>query len=209
MQLDLRGPAGASAYKLLTNLVVPRPIAWVSSVDAQGGINLAPFSFFNLMGSDPPVVVIGVGNCPDGRPKHTAQNIAATGDFVVNLVTEDLAQAMNITAADFPAGQNELTAAQLHPAQSLVVKAPRVAEAHASLECVLHSIERVGTNNLIIGEVVAVYAAEGVIDQRLHVHNFFPIARMGAPSWYCRSGDRFEMDRISFAQWGRETQGDD
>ncbi len=102
------------AYKLLTNLVVPRPIAWVTSQNAAGVINLAPFSFFNMIGSDPPVIVIGVGDEGFGQPKHTAKNISTAGEFVVNLVTDELVHAMNITAADFPSGQSELEAAGLH-----------------------------------------------------------------------------------------------
>ena len=164
MDIELRGQPAGLAYKLLTSLVVPRPIAWVSSQDPAGGINLAPFSFFNVMGAEPPIVVIGVGNGPDGRPKHTGQNIEATREFVVNLVTEELIAAMNLTAADFPAGQSELDAAGLHAAPSRLVSVPRVAEARASLECVLQSFQRIGANNVIIGEVVALHLADGLAD---------------------------------------------
>jgi flavin reductase (DIM6/NTAB) family NADH-FMN oxidoreductase RutF len=208
MQIDLRGPVGGAAYKLLTNLVVPRPIAWVSSKDVQGGINLAPFSFFNLMGSDPPIVAIGVGDDPTGRPKHTARNIAATREFVVNLVTEELAGPMNLTAADFPEGQSELDAAGLHAGASLVVSVPRVAEARASLECVLHSIQRIGGNNVILGQIVALHVGDGLVDERFHVHGFSPIGRLGSPSWYSRTTDRFEIHRVSYAQLrAKETDG--
>jgi flavin reductase (DIM6/NTAB) family NADH-FMN oxidoreductase RutF len=208
MQIDLRGPAGAAAYRILTNLVVPRPIAWVSSKDIQGGINLAPFSFFNLMGSDPPIVTLGIGDDPTGRPKHTARNIAATREFVVNLVTEDLMKQMNLTAADFPDGHSELDAAGLHAGQSLVVSVPRVAEARAGLECVLHSIQRIGGNNLVIGEIVALHVADGLIDERLQVKGFTPVGRMGSPSWYSRTTDRFELARVSYAQLrAAETDG--
>src|ERR1041384_4424479 len=102
MHFDFRGPAAGAAYRLLTNIVMPRPIAWVTSRDEQGGLNLAPFSFFNLMGHSPSLVVLGVGDGADGRPKHTARNILATKEFVVNMVTEDLMGPMNISAADFP-----------------------------------------------------------------------------------------------------------
>jgi len=200
MHMDFRGQHTLTAYKLLTNLVMPRPIAWVTSRDAEGRLNLAPFSFFNVMGSEPPVVVIGVGNEADGRPKHTARNIAATKEFVVNLVTEELVQAMNLTAADFPEGHSELAAAGLHEAASGTVSVPRVAEAQVALECVLHKIERFGKNNLVIGEVLGLYTAEGIVDQRLHVNGFYPIARMGSPSWYARSADRFEVPRVTYAQ---------
>ncbi|HVT83343.1 MAG TPA: flavin reductase family protein [Phycisphaerae bacterium] len=206
MNFDLRGPSGTAAYKLLTNLVVPRPIAWVTSKDERGTINLAPFSFFNLVGSEPPIVVIGVGNERDGRPKHTARNIAATREFVVNLVTEELMDHMNISAADFPEGESELHAARLHDAASTAVSVPRVAEAKAALECTLTRIDRIGGNNLIIGEVVGVFADDTIINDRLHVHDFHPVARLGGPSWYARLTDRFELPRISYAQYRQETR---
>ena len=199
MNLDFQGPGGAVAYKLLTNLVMPRPIAWVTSRDTMGGLNLAPFSFFNLVGSEPPLVVIGVGNGADGRPKHTARNIAATREFVVNMVTEELMTAMNITAADFPEGHNELAAAGLREQMSLKVAVPRVAESKAALECILHKIEQVGHNNLIIGEIVAIYLADELIDERQHVHGFHPVGRMGAPSWYTRTKDLFELARVPYS----------
>ncbi len=205
MNFDLRGPAGAAAYRLLTNLVVPRPIAWVTSKDERGVVNLAPFSFFNMVGSEPPVVAIGVGNEADGRPKHTARNIAATREFVVNLVTEELMREMNISAADFPEGESELHAAGLHDGASAAVGVPRVAEAKAALECVLHRIDRIGANNIILGEIVAIYTADGIVDDRMRVHNFFPVGRLGAPSWYTRVTDRFELPRMSYAQYRQET----
>jgi len=198
MTFDFRGPQAAVAYRLLTNLVMPRPIAWVTSRDAHGRLNLAPFSFFNVMGAFPPILVIGVGNLEDGRPKHTARNIAATREFVVNLVTEDLIEAMNVTAADFPEGHNELHAAGLHPAPSLAIGVPRVAEAHVSLECALHKLERIGENNLIIGQILALHTADGLVDERLHVHGFHPIGRLGAPSAYARTTDRFDLPRVSY-----------
>ena len=204
MELDLRWPAGLRAYQLLTNLVVPRPIAWVSSVDGRGVVNLAPFSFFNLVGSAPPLVVIGVGNGADGRPKHTARNIAVMGEFVVNLVTEELVEAMNVSAADFPEGRSELEAARLHAAASAQVKVPRVAEAKASLECVLHKVERIGENNVVIGEVVGLHLADELVDENsgaVRVKGFAAVGRMGSSSWYTRTRDQFEVRRVSYAEW--------
>jgi flavin reductase (DIM6/NTAB) family NADH-FMN oxidoreductase RutF len=211
MHLDLRGTHANAAYKLLTNIVIPRPIAWVCSMDLQGGINLAPFSFFNLVGANPALVVLGIGNDRHGKPKHTAENIALTGEFVVNLVTEDLAHAMNLTAADFPRGESELDAAGLTAAPSTVIKCPRVAEAGASLECTLHKIEQIGANNLIIGEIVALHIRDELIDERLHVHAFYPIARIGGPAGYSRTTDRFELPRPTTPPSDsrpRETRGD-
>jgi flavin reductase (DIM6/NTAB) family NADH-FMN oxidoreductase RutF len=201
MNLTIADLDRGRAYALLTNLVVPRPIAWVTSQNTQGLINLAPFSFFNMVGSAPPTVVIGVGDESPGQPKHTAKNIAATREFVVNLVTPELAAAMNITASDFPATISELDAAGLHAAPSQRVKVPRVAEAKASLECTLHSIQRIGGNNVIFGEIVALHVDDAFIDASLHIHDFTPVGRLGSPDLYCRTGDRFAMRRMTFSQW--------
>jgi flavin reductase (DIM6/NTAB) family NADH-FMN oxidoreductase RutF len=154
MQIDPSLHSVAENYKLLTNLVVPRPIAWVTSVNAAGVVNLAPFSFFNAVGADPLYVVISINTNDAGEPKDTARNILASGEFVVNLVTEELFDAMNVSAADFPSGESELEAAKLHAAPSLKVKPPRVAECLASMECRLHSSQALGDNTLVIGEVV-------------------------------------------------------
>ena len=196
MQIDPLLHAKADNYKLLTNLVVPRPIAWITTVSESGVINLAPFSFFNAVGSDPLYVVIGIGRRNSGAPKDTARNIESSGEFVVNMVTEDLLGAMNISAADFPPDQSELTAAGLHAAPSVHVKTPRVAEAQASLECRLFSAQPIGANTLFIGEVVMFHVADRLIGPRMDVGSFAPIGRLGSPSMYCRTTDRFELPRI-------------
>lgn len=204
MQIDPSLHSKADNYKLLTNLVVPRPIAWVTSQSESGIINLAPFSFFNAVGSDPLYVIISIGHNDAGESKDTAKNILANGEFVVNLVSEDLFDAMNISAADFPPGQSELLAAHLHSAPSVHIKVPRVAEAQASLECKLFSTQALGANTLFIGEVVMFHVADHLIDDHLHINNFAPIGRLGSPSVYCRTSDRFDVSRITYAQWVRE-----
>lgn len=201
MQIDPSLHSALDNYKLLTNLVVPRPIAWVTSLSPSGVVNLAPFSFFNAVASDPLYVIISVGHNDDGQPKDTARNIQASGEFVVNLVTEELFDAMNISAADFPADTSELEAAHLHTAPSVHIKTPRVQEAQASLECKLFSAQALGANTLFIGEVVMFHVADDLIGPRLHVNNFAPLGRLGSPSVYCRTTDRFDTPRISYAQW--------
>jgi flavin reductase (DIM6/NTAB) family NADH-FMN oxidoreductase RutF len=201
MQIDPALHSTIENYKLLTNLVVPRPIAWVTSQSQSGVINLAPFSFFNAVGSDPLYVIISIGRRDDGELKDTANNIEFSREFVVNLVTEELFDAMNISAADFPAEQSELEAAHLHTAPSVHIKTPRVAQAQASLECKLFSAQPLGANTLFIGEVVMFHVADHLIGPRLHVNNFAPIGRLGSPSVYCRTTDRFDIARISYAQW--------
>ncbi|WP_283745435.1 flavin reductase family protein [Sideroxydans sp. CL21] len=204
MQIDPSLHSKADNYKLLTNLVVPRPIAWVTSQNESGIINLAPFSFFNAVGSDPLYVIISIGHNDAGESKDTAKNILANGEFVVNLVSEDLFEAMNISAADFPPGQSELLAAHLHSSPSVHIKVPRVAEAQASLECKLFSTQVLGANTLFIGEVVMFHVADHLIDAHLHINNFTPIGRLGSPSVYCRTSDRFDVSRITYQQWVRE-----
>jgi len=201
MQIDPAQHKVADNYKLLTNLVVPRPIAWVTSLGPSGAVNLAPFSFFNAVASDPLYVVVSVGSRDSGAPKDTARNIEGCGQFVVNMVTENLLSAMNISAADFPPDESELTAAELHAAPSVRVKPPRLAEAPVSLECALFQAVPLGSNTLYIGEVVMFHIADHLLGPRLHINGFAPIGRLGSPSMYCRTGDRFDFPRISYEEW--------
>jgi flavin reductase (DIM6/NTAB) family NADH-FMN oxidoreductase RutF len=201
MQIDPALHSTADNYKLLTNLVVPRPIAWITTLSESGVVNVAPFSFFNAIGSDPLYVLVSIGRNPDGHLKDTARNIEASGEFVVNMVTEELFDAMNISAADFPPDQSELEAAQLHTAPSVHLKTPRVAPAQVSLECKLFSSQPLGSYSLYIGEVVMFHVADQLIGPRMHVYNFAPIGRLGSPSVYCRTTDRFDIARISYANW--------
>lgn len=201
MQLDPALQSAADNYKLLTNLVVPRPIAWVTTQSHSGLINLAPYSFFNAVGSNPLYVVISVGKRDNGEPKDTAMNILASGEFVVNMVTEDLFDAMNISAADFPADHSELDATNLATAPSVHISVPRIAQAQVSLECKLFSTQALGDNTLIIGEVVMFHVADHLMGPRMHVNHFAPLGRLGSPSVYCRTTDRFDIARVSYAQW--------
>jgi flavin reductase (DIM6/NTAB) family NADH-FMN oxidoreductase RutF len=201
MQVDPALHAAHENYALLTNLVVPRPIAWVTSLNVAGVVNLAPFSFFNAVGGDPVYVVISIGRRDTGEPKDTAANIQSGGDFVVNLVTEEALGAMNVSAVDFPPEISELDAAQLQTTPSVRVKAPCLACAPVNLECRLHQVVALGANILFIGEVVMFHVADHLIDPQLHVTGFAPIGRLGSPSLYCRTTDRFALPRISYAQW--------
>lgn len=206
MHIDPKANAAIDNYKLLTNLVVPRPIAWVTSQNEKGVVNLAPFSFFNAVGSDPLYLLISVGANDDGSMKDTARNISVSGEFVVNMVTEDVLSAMNVSAADFPADESELTAAGLHVADSLRVAVPRVVESQASMECRLHSRQALGSYTIFIGEVVMFHVADHLMGERMHVNGFAPIGRLGSPSYYCRTTDRFNLPRMNYAKW---QNGDD
>jgi flavin reductase (DIM6/NTAB) family NADH-FMN oxidoreductase RutF len=201
MNINPADHSAAANYKLLTNLVVPRPIAWVTSMSADGIVNLAPFSFFNAVGSDPLIVMISVARHDDGSLKDTGRNILATGEFVVNMVSEDLMAAMNVSAADFPGDESELTATGLHTTPALAINTPRVTKAPVSMECRLHSTQNFGHYTVIFGEVVMIHVADHLIGDSLRVHGFTPVGRMGSPAFYCRTSDRFEVPRTSYAHW--------
>jgi flavin reductase (DIM6/NTAB) family NADH-FMN oxidoreductase RutF len=207
MHFDLNKLAGRDRYKLLTSVVVPRPIALVTTLDDRGGINAAPFSFFNAVGSDPALIVLGVGNRSRDEPKDTAKYIRANGEFVVNVVTEEIAERMNVTACDFPAGVDELAMAGLTGAPSQVVKPPRVMESPVNMECREVSTTEIGRNRVILGEVLIMHIRDDLIDVNkfhLHTEKLNLVGRMHAPSWYARTRDRFEMPRVSYEQWQRE-----
>ena len=205
MRIDPKNNAVIDNYKLLTNLVVPRPIAWVTSQNEAGVVNLAPFSFFNAIGSNPLYLLISVGRNDDGSAKDTAKNISASGEFVVNMVTEDVLAAMNVSAADFPADESELVAAGLHMAASDQIAVPRVAESQASMECKLHSAQSLGAYTIFIGEVVMFHVADHLLGERMHINGFAPIGRLGSPSYYCRTTDRFNLPRLTHAKWRKST----
>lgn len=201
MQIDPSQHSATDNYKLLTNLVVPRPIAWVTSLNKSGTVNLAPFSFFNAVSGEPLFIVVSVGHRDDESQKDTARNVLESGEFVVNMVNEELMNAMTISAADFPAGSSELEAAGLHTTPSEKIKVPRVAESPVNLECRLHTSLALGVNTLLVGAVVMLHVADHLIDSaKLHIHDFTPIGRMGSPSTYCRTNDRFELPRLSYEQ---------
>ncbi len=198
MELDLEGKFAARAYQLLVSLIVPRPIALVTTLSVDGKINAAPFSFFNVMGANPPIVAFAPGDRDDDTPKDTARNVRATHEFVVNLVDEAIAEKMNLCAASLPFGENELLHAGLTAAPSSVIKPPRIAEAPVSLECVEWGTLQIGGNRVVIGLVKRIQLRDEFFDaekQRIHSDKLHLIGRMASPHWYCKTNDRFEMIR--------------
>jgi flavin reductase (DIM6/NTAB) family NADH-FMN oxidoreductase RutF len=195
MELDFEGPLAGRAYPILASLVTPRPIALVTTASPDGKVNAAPFSFFNLLGANPPILAFAPGDRDDGVPKDTARNIRLTHEFVVNLVDEAIAEAMNRCAAALPYGENELVSAGLHAAASSVVKPPRIAESPASLECQEWGTLEIGRNRVVIGLVKRVHLREDAEKKRIRTDKLFLIGRMASPDWYCRTRDRFEMIR--------------
>jgi flavin reductase (DIM6/NTAB) family NADH-FMN oxidoreductase RutF len=193
-------------YKLLVSTVVPRPIAWVTTQDVDGTVNAAPFSFFNAVSGNPPVVVFGIGGRGPGDIKDTGGNIRRTGQFVVNLVSNALAEQMNITAIDFPKQVNELAEAGLNIAPSSKVKPPRISESPVSFECERLIVVEVGVDRaVVLGKVIAIHVAdEFVLDPvRCYIDtpNLDLIGRMHGRGWYSRTTDRFEMPRIDVTDW--------
>jgi flavin reductase (DIM6/NTAB) family NADH-FMN oxidoreductase RutF len=198
VELNLETNFADRAYLLLVSLVVPRPIALVTTLSPEGKINAAPFSFFNLMGANPPICAFAPGDRENGVPKDTALNIRATHEFVVNLVDEGIAKAMNQCAASLPYGENELARAGLTSAPSSLVKPPRIAEAPASLECSEWGTLQIGGNRMVIGVIKRLHVREELFDaekKRVRSEKLFAIGRMASPHWYCHTRDRFEMKR--------------
>ncbi len=201
-------------YKLMTSTIVPRPIAWVVSLDAEGRLNAAPFSFFNALAGDPPIIGIGIGGRrPEDAPgswKDSGANIRATGEFVVNLVPYDQRETMNITAIEFPHDVDELAEAGLTTAPSTKVKPPRIAESPVALECERFSIVEVGIDRaIVLGRIVALHVRDdAVLDaERFYIDTpkLDLIGRMHGSGWYARTTDLFETPRIPAANWVRKT----
>jgi flavin reductase (DIM6/NTAB) family NADH-FMN oxidoreductase RutF len=196
-------------YKLLVSTILPRPIAWVVTQNLQGQLNAAPFSFFNAFAGDPPVLGIGIGSHAPGRAKDTRRNIEETGQFVVNLVSEEVAKAMNVTAIEFEAGIDELAEAGLATAPSLYVKPPRIAQSPVSMECELLQIVELGTESaLVLGRVLAMHVRDdAVIDAEKHYIDtpaLNLVGRMHGAGWYARTSDLFQIDRIPRRKWKPE-----
>jgi len=194
-------------YNLLIGLVAPRPIALVTSSNEQGQLNAAPFSAYNYLCTDPPVVGLGVTDRPgsDFVPKDTARNIRRGGEFVVNVVTEDLAKAMNVCATDFPADVDELEMAGLETVPSTIVRVPRIRQAHAALECVEHATLEIGRSRIILGRVVAMFVEDQFIDPKgpyIKAEELHAIGRMNGLGSYVKTRDAFlTMPRIPYAEW--------
>ena len=203
MDLRLADLAARDRYKLLTSLVVPRPIAFVTSQDADGLVNAAPYSFFNVFSDEPPLVVIGIGRRAGGALKDTARNIEAKGEFVINLVDEELAAAMNVAAVDFPPETSEPGPAGLGLAASIVVRPPRIAEAPVALECTLmHSLTTGPQQTIVVGHVRSIHVADQFVKDaargHIHAEAMDLIGRLHA-SGYSRCSERFDLERPTWA----------
>ena len=201
MKIDTVKLALQDSSHVLTDIVVPRPIAWVSTVDENGVFNLAPFSCYGLVSGLPMVVGFSVGSYRDGQKKDTLRNIELTNEFVINVITENLASAMNVTAAPYPREVSEFVKAGLTPIKADIVNAPMVAESLVKMECRVIQIIEFGkapiTNSLILGSVLRVHVADEFWNKLTRrVEGLRPIARLGGEGdIYCRTEDTFQMKR--------------
>jgi flavin reductase (DIM6/NTAB) family NADH-FMN oxidoreductase RutF len=202
VQLEPSAANILDVYHTLIGVVTPRPIAWVTTVSLTGQVNLAPFSFFNAFGSNPPVVVFSPTNRRDATRKDTLLNVEATGEFVVNAAVAELAEQVNLSSKELPPDESEVELTGLHTVASVKVRPPRIAESPAHLECRVRQIVPVGTGpiaaNLVIGEVVMIHVRDDVLgaNGRPDPRKLRTVARLGGDFW-CHTSDLFELKRPS------------
>jgi flavin reductase (DIM6/NTAB) family NADH-FMN oxidoreductase RutF len=209
VHFDFAALSPRDRYKLLIGTVIPRPIAFVTTVNEHGQPNAAPFSFFNCLSADPAIVAIGVENHADMRFKDTGHNIRMTEEFTVNIVDDAMLDAMNVCAVPFPPDVDELQRAGLTAIPGTHVKAPRIGEAPASLECRRYMTLEVGkSREIILGLVLGCFVREGVVDpvtKHVDQRGMDAIGRLGGHG-YSRIRDQFDLPTMSVAQW-EATQG--
>ncbi len=204
MQYDMRTLPMATRYKIVNSTITPRPIAWVTSLSANGVLNAAPYSFFNAVGTEPPLVVLGLLKNPRNRSlKDTATNIIATGEYVVNLVCEADAEKMNLCSVDAPPEVDEILYAGLETAPSVVVAPPRIASSPVSFECRKVAALDIGAlQTVVIGEIVMAHVRDEFISNPEKVYFDTPamklIGRTYGSGWYVRNSDQFQMERPAF-----------
>ncbi len=194
VRFNVAAHPGAQAYKLLAGLVVPRPIALVTTIDAQGRPNAAPFSFFNIMGAEPPLAVLAPADRDDGSPKDTAANLIANRECVIHLCDEPLAARMVECARALPAGESEIARAGFATRGAERVRPPILTECPVALECRVLDIRYYGENRLVVLEILLVHLREGIADPttwKVNYEHYLPIGRLNSPDGYVRTADRF------------------
>jgi flavin reductase (DIM6/NTAB) family NADH-FMN oxidoreductase RutF len=200
MQFNPQDLEQTAIYKLLTGIVIPRPIGWISTISENGINNLAPFSYFNAVGDDPPHIMFSTVHSNNSN-KDTLNNVLATKQFVVNMVTEDLVEQMNITSQPIPANESEFELAGLTPIESILVLPPRVKECKITMECEMvhhYKLEnsKTGGATIVIGKIVLFHIDEGVLlhNYKINLETYKPISRL-AGSNYSKLGDIFSIKR--------------
>lgn len=194
-EVDFQQITSYQRYKLMASLIVPRPIALVTSLGTNGVANAAPFSMFNMVGEDPPILMLSINRLTDGRLKDTAANILHSREFVVHMTDEAMADKMHACGESFPAHVSELAQVGLTPVPSHTVAAPRILEAPVAFECVLHETLETDSRYVFIGRIQWLAARDGLIDTqawRVNLREYHPVGRFGA-SFYTRTNERFSI----------------
>jgi len=211
MDIDFSAITEYQRYKLMASLIVPRPIALITTLSEDGIVNAAPFSMFNMLGEEPPIVMVSINRLQDGELKHTAANIVRTGEFVVHLTDEAMAAQMHRCGERFAADVSELAEVGLTTAPSRHVRPPRIAESPAAFECTLYELLETPSRQIFIGRVHWLHARDGLIDTeqwRVRLQNYFPVARFGA-SFYINTRERFSLEAGAQAQPALSTSIDE
>ena len=199
MELELAQLPTLERYKLLIGLVIPRPIAWVSTLSANGVANCAPFSFFNVISEEPPLCILSFNWRSDRTIKHTLKNIRRTGEFVVNLADEGTANAMHASGAELPESESEFAKSGLTAVPAKLVRHPRIAEAAASFECRLERRIQFGPEReMVVGEILLIHARDGIVDpitKRISEDLYRPVGRLFA-NRYCTTRQRFDLPGV-------------
>ncbi len=203
MKFNPKELSKSQVYKLLISALIPRPIALVSTINQDGVVNVAPFSFFGAMSSKPPIIYVSIDRKRDGDKKDTLKNIELTGDFVVNIVTEEIAEKMNICAVDFPYGISESQIAGLTPVQSELVKSPRIAESPINFECKVLKIIEIGDapNSVVFGEILLFHVNDEILENGIvNPRKLKVVGRLGG-NFYTLVDNVFEMKRMSYEEY--------
>ncbi|MCS1350691.1 flavin reductase family protein [Mechercharimyces sp. CAU 1602] len=211
MQIDPAQQATKDNYKLLIGSILPRPIAFVTSMDTNGVVNAAPFSFFNVVGTEPPMISISCIRKPGGREKDTARNIRTTGEFVVQVVDKDNVEEVNEASTEFPSGVSEVEMVGLKLLPSDKVAPPRVKKAKIHMECRLQQIIPIGAGegdhpnaDLIIGEVILFHIKDELLfEGKIDTAQLDPLGRLAGVE-YGSIGERFAMPRLPYEEWIRK-----
>ena len=206
MNIDFSAITEYQRYKLMASLIVPRPIALVTTLGPTGVVNAAPFSMFNMLGEDPPIVMISVNRQRDGGMKDTAANIVRTGEFVIHMTDEPMVQRMHRCGESMPSSVSEIEVVGLHTVSSQVVGPPRIEEAPVAFECTLWEKLETPSRQIFIGKILWMHARDGLIDTekwRVRLQDYHPVGRFGA-SFYVTSRDRFAVNLPSGQQASTE-----
>jgi flavin reductase (DIM6/NTAB) family NADH-FMN oxidoreductase RutF len=199
MEFDLTALDGAARYKLLTSLVIPRPIGWITSLNDDGSVNLAPYSFFNVLGNDPPIVAFGPSRRGDGSRKDTQRNVETQKEFVVNLVTPEAAEVMHASAAAYAAGESEVTALGLETVPAVRIRTPRLLVSPVHLECRYLETSRVLNNDVVFGQILGISAPSDLIDPvSYHIRPdvLEAVGRLQGPGRYATTRDQFDLGKF-------------